>query len=80
MAVPKGKGRITVTLGEKVLEKLDEYCDVTGLTKSAAVGSIVAQALVLEKPIVDLYRTGGGLDPSVAAQIDVNRLEREGLM
>lgn len=80
MAVAKGKGRITITLGDKVLEKLDEYCEMTGLTKSAAVGSIVASALVLERPIIDWYRSGQMLDPDITSAMGVAEQEREGLL
>lgn len=78
--VPNGKGRITITLGDKVLEKLDEYCEMTGLTKSAAIGSIVASKLVLEKPVIDLYRSGSMLGPDVEAEIQRRGLESEGLV
>lgn len=78
--VPEGKSRITVTLGNRVIEKLDEYCEMTGLTRSAAVGSIVAGALVLERPVLDLYRGGMALPPDVEAEIRRRDLQAEGLV
>ena len=43
--IPENKTRITITVGRGVLEKLDGYCEETGLTRSAAIGSIVAEHL-----------------------------------
>lgn len=80
MAVAKGKGRITVTLGEPVIERLDELCAVTGFSRSTVVGMIVAQSLVLERPIIELYKSGEGLDLSVSTELDISRMKREGLL
>lgn len=50
--IPENKTRITITLGKGVLANLDEYCDETGLTRSAAIGSMVAEQLSTRKRLV----------------------------
>lgn len=50
MPVKDGKTRITITLGNAVLEKLDAYCEMSGLSRSAVIGDIVGTNLgVMEK-------------------------------
>lgn len=50
MAVSDKKTRITITLGNSVLEKLDAYCETSGLSRSAAIGDIVGTNLgVMDK-------------------------------
>ena len=50
MATREGKTRITITLGDAVLEKLDAYCEMSGLSRSAVIGDIVGTNLgVMEK-------------------------------
>lgn len=50
MPVKDGKTRITITLGDAVLEKLDAYCEMSGLSRSAVIGDIVGTNLgVMEK-------------------------------
>lgn len=45
MAVSDGKSRITVTIADSVLEKLDDYCKQTGLSRSAVITDIVGTNL-----------------------------------
>lgn len=45
MATGSGKTRITITLGDAVLEKLDAYCEQSGLSRSAVIGDIVGTNL-----------------------------------
>lgn len=50
MATREGRTRITITLGDAVLEKLDAYCEQSGLSRSAVIGDIVGTNLgVMEK-------------------------------
>lgn len=50
MATREGCTRITITLGNNVLEKLDAYCEQSGLSRSAVIGDIVGTNLgVMEK-------------------------------
>ena len=50
MATREGRTRITITLGDAVLEKLDAYCEQSGLSRSAVIGNIVGTNLgVMEK-------------------------------
>ena len=45
MAISNGKSRITITVADSVLEKLDDYCDKTGLSRSAVITDIVGSNL-----------------------------------
>lgn len=49
----ENKTRITITLGRRVLEKLDDYCDETGLTRSAAISTMIAAQLASRREIMD---------------------------
>lgn len=51
--IPDNKTRITITLGKVVLANLDEYCEETGLTRSAAIGSMVAEQLSGRKRVME---------------------------
>lgn len=45
MATAEGKTRVQVTLGNEVLEKLDEFCRRTGMSRSSYISYIVATTL-----------------------------------
>lgn len=69
MATREGKTRITITLGDGVLEKLDAYCEQSGLSRSAVIGDIVGSQLgafekitqsVSEELVSALLRAGFG--------------------
>lgn len=45
MAVKEGRKRIQITLSEKTLEKLDEFCEESGMAKNAFLEYIIASAL-----------------------------------
>lgn len=43
--ISDGKKRVQVTFAESVLERLDEFCAETGMTRSAYIGYVVATSL-----------------------------------
>lgn len=45
MATKSGKKRIAITISSKVLEKLDSYCEQSGLSRSAVISDIVGTNL-----------------------------------
>ena len=45
MAVAKNKTRIQVTFGDEVLEKLDAFCNQTGMNRSSYITYIIAMSL-----------------------------------
>lgn len=45
MAIGAEKSRITVTMGNDLLDALDEYCKRTGISKSAYISYVVAASL-----------------------------------
>lgn len=52
MAVAENKTRVTITLGDTVLANLDEYCDQTGLSRSAAISAMIAEQLANKKALM----------------------------
>lgn len=43
--VSDGKKRVQVTFSDKVLQRLDAFCETTGMTKSAYISYVVATNL-----------------------------------
>lgn len=41
----KGKKRIQITLSEKLLGRLDEYCERTGISRSAYISYVVGSSI-----------------------------------
>lgn len=42
----KSKTRIQVTLSEPVIQMIDKYCDVMGITRSAYCAQIIGQSVI----------------------------------
>lgn len=51
--IPENKARIAITLGKELLARLDEYCDRTGMTRSAYISYAVAHQLDAESRMMD---------------------------
>lgn len=45
MAISEDKTRVTITLGNALLEKIDEYCANTSQTRSGYIASVVGRDL-----------------------------------
>lgn len=54
MAIAENKTRITITMGDGVLANLDEFCDQTGLSRSAAITSMVAEQLASKRQVMSV--------------------------
>ena len=52
MAISSDKTRISVTIGNDLLENLDAYCKRTGLTRSAYISYVVASSLDASSQLV----------------------------
>lgn len=76
--IGKGMERITITLSSRVVEKLDDYCDLMGQTRSTAIGSMVARQLVADESYVRLFRDAP--EPDVLAEMDRRELVERGLI
>lgn len=59
MAISEDKSRVTITLSNGLLEKLDSYCDATGQTRSGYIASVVGRDLYV------VNRTMGGLSDAI---------------
>ena len=53
MAIADNKARITITLGRGVLERLDAYCERSGMSRSAYISYCVAYQLDAQNQITD---------------------------
>lgn len=77
--IGKGMERITVTLSSRVVEKLDEYCDLMGQTRSTAIGAMVARQLVADEEYVRVFRESFP-EPDVYADMERRELVERGLI
>lgn len=77
--IGKGMERITVTLSSRVVEKLDEYCDLMGQTRSTAIGAMVARQLVADEAYVKLFKEEFPA-PDVYADMERRELVERGLI
>lgn len=68
MAVGTGRTRISITLGNAVLEKLDQYCAQSGLTRSAVIGDLVGTNLGVFERITSAFEKELAKQMVVSAQ------------
>ena len=50
----EGKKRVQITLGDELLEKLDEFCSHTGMSRSAFIASCVAERLDTQRRVYEM--------------------------
>ena len=56
MAINKeNKTRITISMSKNVLEKLDNYCEMSGLSRSAVITDIVGTELGVFSKFMDAF-------------------------
>lgn len=60
MAVAEDKTRIAITIGKGVLERLDEYCRRTGMSRSQYIAYCVAHQLDSETQVMDYVKVAVG--------------------
>lgn len=53
MAIADNKARITITLGKGVLDRLDAYCERSGMSRSQYISYCVAHQLDTENQAMD---------------------------
>lgn len=80
--IPDGMTRVAVTLSDEILARLDEYRGVMGMTRSAAVASLVARQLVADRELIAAIRDGlvSADDVALAEQLESEHMERDGLL
>lgn len=52
MAIPEDKARVAITMSREVLDRLDNYCRRSGMTRSGYVNWVVAHQLDVEEQMV----------------------------
>lgn len=53
MALPEGKTRVQITLGDELLAKMDEFCAQSGLSRSAYIATLVSNDLWAKTSVMD---------------------------
>lgn len=59
----KGKTRVQITFSEKLLDRMDEYCERTGINRSAFVSTCIAERLDSHERVLDI--TSGVLQQAI---------------
>lgn len=59
----KGKTRVQLTFSEKLLGRMDDYCERTGISRSAFVSTCIAQQLDTHERVLDV--TNGVLQQAI---------------
>ena len=54
MAISENKTRIQITLGNDVLAMLDDYCEKTGMSRSAYIAFVISQQLYNTNRVFDI--------------------------
>lgn len=55
MATKTGRTRIAITISNNVLEKLDKYCEQSGLSRSAVISDIVGTNLGVYERVTSTF-------------------------
>ena len=53
MTIAEGKSRVTITLGNELLGKLDDYLRTTGMSRSSYISYVVATQLYQQERLTD---------------------------
>ena len=52
------KTRIQVSLSDGVLKAIDEYCEITGLSRSAYCSQVISQSILTTKSFIEQVTNG----------------------
>ena len=53
MAIKEGRKRIQITLSEKTLENLDDYCELSGMARNSYLEYVIASSLETASQLKD---------------------------